>query len=52
MSHNTLGRIRNLSPISSISLALLFFYFIIRYQHEALLDFQEIYQRYIGGVFI
>ena len=35
MSHNTLGRIRNLSPVSSISLALLFFYFIIRYQHES-----------------
>ena len=29
MSQNTLGRIRNLSPVSSISLALLFFYFII-----------------------
>ena len=52
MGHNTLGRIRNLSPVSSISLALLLFYFIIRYQHEALLDFQEIYRRYIGGVFI
>ena len=43
MSHNTHERIRNLSPISSISLALLFFYFIIRYQHEALFEFQEIY---------
>ena len=43
MSHNTHEGIRNLSPVSSISLALLFFYFIIRYQHEALLDFQEIY---------
>ena len=32
MSHNTLGRIRNLSPVSSISLALLFFYFIIKYE--------------------
>ena len=52
MSHNTLGKIRNLSHVSSISLALLFFYFIIRYQHETLLDFQEIYRRYIGGVFI
>ena len=29
MSHNTLGRIINISPVSSISLALLFFYFII-----------------------
>ena len=45
MSHNTHEGIRNLSPVSSISLALLFFYFIIRYQHEALLDFQEIYWR-------
>ena len=52
MSHNTHEGIRNLSHVSSISLALLFFYFIIRYQHEALLDFQEIYLRYIGGVFI
>ena len=43
MSRNTYEEIRNLSPVSSISLALLFFYFIIRYQHEALLDFQEIY---------
>ena len=43
MSHNTHEGIRNLSHVSSISLALLFFYFIIRYQHEALLDFQEIY---------
>ena len=41
-SHTHEG-IRNLSPVSSISLALLFFYFITRYQHEALLDFQEIY---------
>ena len=51
MSHNTHEGIRNLSPVSSISLALLFFYFITRYQHEAQLDFQEIYSRYIGGVF-
>ena len=29
MSHNTHDGIRNLSPVSSISLALLFFYFII-----------------------
>ena len=29
MSHNTHEGIRNLSPVSSISLALLFFYFII-----------------------
>ena len=29
MSHNTHERIRNLSPVSSISLALLFFYFIM-----------------------
>ena len=29
MSHNTYEGIRNLSPVSSISLALLFFYFII-----------------------
>ena len=43
MSHNTREGIRNLSPVSSISLVLLFFYFITRYQHEALLDFQEIY---------
>ena len=43
MSHNTHEGIRNLSPVSSISLAFLLFYFIIRYQHEALLDFQEIY---------
>ena len=28
MSHNTHEGIRNLSPVSSISLALLFFYFI------------------------
>ena len=28
MSHNTHERIRNLSPVSSISLALLLFYFI------------------------
>ena len=46
MSHNTHKGIRNLSPISSISLALLFFYFIIRYQHEALLDFKK----YIEGI--
>ena len=43
MSHNTHEGIRNLSSVSSISLDLLFFYFITRYQHEALLDFQEIY---------
>ena len=43
MSHNTHEGIRNLSPVSSMSLTLLFFYFIIRYQHKALLDFQEIY---------
>ena len=43
MSHNTHEGIRNISPVSFISLALLFFYFITRYQHEALLDFQEIY---------
>ena len=43
MSYNIHEGIRNLSPVSSISLALLFFYFITRYQHEALLDFQEIY---------
>ena len=43
MSHNTHEGIRNLSPVSSISLSLLFFYFIIRYKREALLDFQEIY---------
>ena len=43
MSNDTHEGIRNLSPVSSISFALLFFYFIIRYQHEALLDFQEIY---------
>ena len=30
MSHNTHEGIRNLSPVSSISLALLFFYFIIQ----------------------
>ena len=35
MSHNIHERIRNLSPVSFISLALLFFYFIIRYQHES-----------------
>ena len=35
MSHNTHEGIRNLFNISSISLALLFFYFIIRYQHES-----------------
>ena len=29
MSHNTHEGIRNISPVSSISLALLFFYFII-----------------------
>ena len=29
MSHNTHEGIRNLSPVSSISLAVLFFYFII-----------------------
>ena len=46
MSHNTHEGIRNLSSVSSISLALLFFYFIARYQHEALLDFQE----YIEGI--
>ena len=43
MSYNIHEGIRNLSPVSSISLAHLFFYFITRYQHEALLDFQEIY---------
>ena len=43
MSHSTHERIRNLSHVSFIFLALLFFYFIICYQHEALLDFQEIY---------
>ena len=43
MSHNTHEGIRNLSSVSSISLALLFFYFITRYQREALFDFQEIY---------
>ena len=43
MSHNTHEGIRNLSHVYSISLALLFFYFITRYKHEALLDFQEIY---------
>ena len=36
MSHNTHEGIRNLSPVSSISLVLLFFYFIIRYQYESL----------------
>ena len=46
MSHNTYEGIRNLSPVSSISLALLFFYFIIRYQHETLLDFKK----YIEGI--
>ena len=35
MSHNTYEGIRNLSPVSSISFALLFFYFITRYQHES-----------------
>ena len=43
MSHNTHEGIRNLSLVSFIFLAILFFYFIIHYQHEALLDFQEIY---------
>ena len=43
MSHKIHEGIRNLSPVSSIPLALLFFYFITRYPHEALLDFQEIY---------
>ena len=43
MSHNIHEGIRNLSPVSSISLTVLFFYFITRYQHETLLDFQEIY---------
>ena len=43
MSHNTHEGIRNFSHVSSISLAFLFFYFIIHYQHEALLDFQETY---------
>ena len=43
MSHNTHEGIRNFSHVSSISLALLFFWFITRNQHEALLDFQEIY---------
>ena len=32
MSHNTHERIRNLSHVSFISLALLFFYFIISYK--------------------
>ena len=32
MSHNTHEGIRNLSPVSSISLALLLFYFIIKYE--------------------
>ena len=32
MSHNIHEEIRNLSPVSSISLALLFFYFITRYR--------------------
>ena len=32
MSHNTHEGIRNLFPVSSISLALFFFYFITRYQ--------------------
>ena len=36
MSHNTHEGIRNLAHVSSIYLALLFFYFIIRYQHESL----------------
>ena len=31
MSHNTHEGIRNLSHVSSISLALLFFYFIVEY---------------------
>ena len=35
MSHKTHEGIRNLSHVSSISLALLFFYFITRYQHES-----------------
>ena len=35
MSHNTHEGIRNLSPVSSISLALLFLYFITRYQHDS-----------------
>ena len=35
MSHNTHEGIRNLFSVSSISLALLFFYFITRYQHES-----------------
>ena len=35
MSHNTHEGIRNIFPISSISFALLFFYFITRYQHDS-----------------
>ena len=35
MSHNIHEGIRNLSHVSSISLALLFFYFITHYQHDA-----------------
>ena len=35
MSHNTHEGIRNISPVSSISLALLLFYFITRYQHDS-----------------
>ena len=34
MSHNTHEGIRNLSPVSSISLAFLFFYFIIKIRIE------------------
>ena len=43
MSHNIHEGIRNLSLVSFISFAILFFYFITHYQHEALLNFQEIY---------
>ena len=35
MSHNTHEGIRNFSHVSSISLALLLFYSITRYQHDS-----------------
>ena len=35
MSHNTHEGIRNISHVSSISHALLFFYFITRYQYDS-----------------
>ena len=46
MSHNTHKRIRNLSHVSSISLALLFLYFIILF--PLVTDFFYPYERWEG----